>query len=509
VLLGLMPSIQELALLKTTRPYRLQGIGPSTGYAIADNLVPASGSLGITSMGAAAFAANQVFYASQYGIHTMQATDQFGDLRETFLTQRVEPYFRVNTPEYGPYDQISYQGYSGFADSPMLFYDNRNNLLFYGSRHNSTANAVDRLLVYDLNLKTWAFWNVNGGGPSGQITAFFGTESDTHFPQVGVNIWDDVVGGTSVMAGFQRDSRYDVAFTSGVLNTQTYIDAVIRHVSCLNEAETEKSPRYMFLHFGRDTRDVDVWSEQQSTVIGLALYADFATDPVFETAVDLAEAPIVGAHVVARVDLPSFRCSYLEVEIRNAQVGRPFTFFGYEVFYRARRVIRRAQPPVPSLLVNGSFETWPLVLSNGPLSWVLTGGTSTVTRSGTAKLGTYSASVTCTVPGTFLVQIPYSASTADLFLDKPAAWWQGQTYTLGAWVLAGIPAVLFANDSVSSVSGDVHSGSGDWEWLEITFTVDAASTVLFYGLALNVAGTALIDGAVLVPGAATIAPTHD
>ena len=46
IIIDLVPSIQELVILKGRRPYRLQGIGPATGYTLQDHVVPATGAGG-------------------------------------------------------------------------------------------------------------------------------------------------------------------------------------------------------------------------------------------------------------------------------------------------------------------------------------------------------------------------------------------------------------------------------------------------------------------------------
>ena len=95
-IIDLVPSIQELVILKGRRPYRLQGIGPATGYTLQDHVVPATGSVGAISTQGAVFAMNDVFYISELGLHSLTQTQQFGDLKEAFLSDRVETYFRLD-----------------------------------------------------------------------------------------------------------------------------------------------------------------------------------------------------------------------------------------------------------------------------------------------------------------------------------------------------------------------------------------------------------------------------
>jgi hypothetical protein len=335
-LLALVPGIQELVMLKTLRPYRLQGIGPTTGYTVADNMVPAGGSIGATSMTAAEYAAGQVYYASQMGIHTLAATNQFGDLREEFISHRIEPYFRGGGTTYSPWEAISYQGFSGFPDSPFVTYDPRNNLLFCASRASSLQSACDRFLVYDLNLKAWAHWNLLSTSATG-FTCMFQSESETtHIPEMTVGLYSSgPATNHAVLASFRRDQTSDLAIseTAGGSSVAIAISATVRHVSCLGDPRAEKSPRYLYLHFAK---------ESSSTIVTVNLYADFKTTAVFTTTVDITSST-AETHVVKRVDLSSIACIFLEVELVQATAAKTFTFYGYEVEWRVRRIIHRAE----------------------------------------------------------------------------------------------------------------------------------------------------------------------
>ena len=79
-IVDLVSSIQELVILKGRRPYRLQGIGPATGYTVADHLVPTVGSVGAIRSQGAVFALNDVYYISELGLALfLTQTQQFGD----------------------------------------------------------------------------------------------------------------------------------------------------------------------------------------------------------------------------------------------------------------------------------------------------------------------------------------------------------------------------------------------------------------------------------------------
>src|SRR5690349_1254342 len=70
-LVDLVPSINELVLLKGSRPYRLQGTSPAT-FTIT-NVVPSTGSVGAVASRAAAFALNDVWYLSSPGVVRLTA----------------------------------------------------------------------------------------------------------------------------------------------------------------------------------------------------------------------------------------------------------------------------------------------------------------------------------------------------------------------------------------------------------------------------------------------------
>ena len=75
----LVPSINELVLIKGARPYRLQGTSPAT-FTLA-NVVPTTGSVGAISRQSCFFALNDVWWISTAGLHNLATTQRFGDLR--------------------------------------------------------------------------------------------------------------------------------------------------------------------------------------------------------------------------------------------------------------------------------------------------------------------------------------------------------------------------------------------------------------------------------------------
>lgn len=151
---------------------------------------------------------------------------------------------------------------------------------------------------------------------------------------------------------------------------------------------------------------------------------------------------------------------------------------------------------------NAGMETW----SGGlPVSWVLTGAGATVTQEtaiGLIKTGTSSAALTRDGTSAFLTALIHTVDAT-----RPIAWWQHRTVTFGAWVRATVASRAFVgiNDGVASVGSTTHSGSGQWEYLSITRTIDGAATqvLAFFGVT-NGNTTAQFDAASLTISRASL-----
>jgi len=147
--------------------------------------------------------------------------------------------------------------------------------------------------------------------------------------------------------------------------------------------------------------------------------------------------------------------------------------------------------PCNNLLDNWSFEDWAGGPSSAPDGW--SGVNSpTIIQSSDSKLGTYSTSVTSSATNTRFRQT----------LSDPTKY-RGKIITGGAWVKTSCTSTLLrVADSVSGTS-DTHSGSGNYEWLTATRTIDDATNSLEIQLYPDSVGgteSAIIDGAVLIEG---------
>jgi hypothetical protein len=343
-LLGLVPSIQELALLKTQRPYRLQGIGPVTGYTVADSLTPSVGSIGVTNKTAAVFALNDVWYLSQMGLHRLSATDQFGDLSSGLVSDLIQPYFRPvwDVFQGGDFQPAHMeQGYLEQVDAPQLVHDAGNDLLLFGqSRAVDGVPYLTRLLVYDLRIKAWSEWNYDNAG-QGKITCLWpGRAGTARIPDIKLGLINPEIP-VAVVGSLKRYAEGDTQkndFSMGLpLGVAAGIPTMVSHISVLGAPGLRKCPRYLFVYFAPQAASATVTVEIFYDQIGY----DF-TVPDVTTSFDI-HAVSTESRLVKRIDLGRHLCEYMTVRVRNAGVDEMFTFLGYEVLWSPRRFIRRAE----------------------------------------------------------------------------------------------------------------------------------------------------------------------
>lgn len=211
--LNLVPSINELVIVKGSRPYRLQGTNPST-FSLT-NLVPTTGSVGAVSHHGAVFARNEVWYASLAGIIGLATVQQFGDIRSSFASDRISPYFEAGTGY-----TLSLQN----LDDAVAAYDAQNNRL-YVAVDSDADDQNDLVLVYDLQLNAWSVW------PNVKIASMWPVKN------AATGLVEIYAGGYD---GHVRVLNRDVSTNA--------IDGHVRHLSCLNAPGVEKSPRHVFLY---------------------------------------------------------------------------------------------------------------------------------------------------------------------------------------------------------------------------------------------------------------------
>ena len=311
-IIDLISSIQELNILKGRRPYRLQGIGPATGYTVADHLVPTVGSVGGISSQGAAFALNDVYYVSELGLHAVSQTQQFGDLKESFLSDRVETYFRQDTDHSATLANLR---------TAVLVYDSQNNTLILSLCSNSDA-VNDTTLVYDPLLKAWTVW------PDTPFASLFTVRHPT-------------TGAREIWAGGYDGFVYALNRSAG---SPEAISGVAAHISDLGEPGVQKSLRYGFFYFStEDTGHVQITTVFDFGAAGGQVYtANLAADAsVWDNATwDLNLWDANARTGIIRLDLSGLG-EVVETSVQNLEPNQPFTWLGYEYLYRDRRRVRR------------------------------------------------------------------------------------------------------------------------------------------------------------------------
>jgi hypothetical protein len=307
-MIDMVPSINELVLLKGARPYRLQGTSPST-FTIA-NVVPTTGSVGAISTQGAIFAVNQVWYAARSGLVSLVGVQQFGDLRESFASDKIRPYW-----EPGSAVQLSI---NRLVDA-VVAYDPQWNRI-YQSVDTDNDGQNDTLLVYDLTTKGWSVWDGIGVASMWPV---LNTDS----------------GITEMWAG-----GYDGRIR--VLNRPAAEEATewrVSHLSCLDSPGVEKSLRHIFMYF----------KEGGNHLVDVTVKTDFGGGGQVYQASLLGASHTLGVNWVLGVDPLGTRSQivkridthttgeFFEIEVANNDVGAYPVWYGFETLARNRRVVRR------------------------------------------------------------------------------------------------------------------------------------------------------------------------
>jgi hypothetical protein len=391
MLTTLVPSINELILLKGLRPYRLQGTSPES-FTI-DDVVPTAGSISCVSTQAATFAVNDIWYLSEQGLHTLSTTDRFGDLEEGFKSKLIEPYFRPGTSQTISLNNLD-------ATSVIHYDPNYNRVYVAVDTDNDAKN--DLVLCYDVGEDAWSTWpyetttgasvtsitrssttaTVTTAASHGLATGAFvlisgaaqteyngvhlatvtGAAEFTYpvagspaTPATGTILWQQVdptpriaslwtvvtsTGAREVYAGsydgFVRKLNQDASTNP--------IQGSFSHISCLNAPGIEKSPRYLYLYFkeaGNITTTIttafDFGAAGGQTYTADLLGGSHTLGVNWVLGTDPLGAR---SQIAKRCDL-SGTGEFLEITVSNSEAGEPFTWLGYECLWRARRRVRR------------------------------------------------------------------------------------------------------------------------------------------------------------------------
>ena len=139
-----------------------------------------------------------------------------------------------------------------------------------------------------------------------------------------------------------------------------------------------------------------------------------------------------------------------------------------------------------NLLWNSDFE-----VGDPPTGWTKSGGGSLSRSNAQVKIGSYSGALVNGVADWVNCQQSVSGY----------ARYAGRKVTFGAWVYATVAGrvSIRISDGIDTTVGDYHSGSGSFEWLKVTRTIDASPTNLLSYITISAGAviTAYLDGAIL------------
>ena len=142
-----------------------------------------------------------------------------------------------------------------------------------------------------------------------------------------------------------------------------------------------------------------------------------------------------------------------------------------------------------NLLENGDFESWSAGASSAPDRWVYTG--DGVARSTQQKIGTYSCELTRSGSTTYAYQ------ALDLHEQ-----YRGSIMTMAGWIKTSTAncARILLTDGVNNEYSSYHTGGGDYEYFNVSLTIDAANDRIRTFCKLETNGVVQFDGIVIVEG---------
>lgn len=153
-----------------------------------------------------------------------------------------------------------------------------------------------------------------------------------------------------------------------------------------------------------------------------------------------------------------------------------------------------------NLLFNGDFEDWVAGTAVAPTNWAIEGAGMAVAReASTVKIGTYSAKLTGPAGGGWISQQLQNST------DKPIAYWQGRTITVGCWIWSATASRvgLYITDGVAAGLSSYHPGDSAWHWLTLTYTVNVAASYVKINCLIDSGSGSVIgyfDGVICVEG---------
>ena len=308
-LVGLLRMTGEVLLGHRDYVTRLQGTSPTT-YAIT-NAVPAQVSTGVISPQGMIFSNNEARWISQRGIQSLGTTRNFGDLVETFTSERIDPYFRRTTDYTVSLNQLT---------AAVSCYDSQNNRDLWAADTNGNGQN-DTIFMRDVYTGAWSVW------PSMSCASLWTAYNGTNGTEVFMGGYD----------GFVRRLNVDAATNA--------INARFNHISDLGDSQWAKSLRHLYVHVKEEgtgtlsvTTNIDYGASGGQTY-SISLLGDSATlgsTFTLGTSTLGARAQIVRRLNVAGVGV------YWEIGFANQQAGQNFTVYSYDALWRRRRAVGRA-----------------------------------------------------------------------------------------------------------------------------------------------------------------------
>lgn len=311
VLVFLLPMTSELLVGARELVTRLQGTSPTT-YALT-NATPAMVSIGGIASQGAIFSNNDARWISQRGIHSLSPTLDFGDLKERFASDLIDPYFIPGSGLTLSLEQLT---------AAVACYDSQNNRDLFGVDTDADGDN-DTILCRDIYTSGWSVWDTLSCA----------------------SLWTAYTGASGVevfMGGYDGFVR---RFTP--TGTANAISGSFKHISDLGEPFVQKAPSDLYVYL----------AEQSAGSLSVTTNFDFGyTGGQTYSVSQLGSSAVVGStfllgtsvlgarsQIIKRLRLQAGGVGeFLELQFANAQAGQPFTVNGYEVLYRDRRILARA-----------------------------------------------------------------------------------------------------------------------------------------------------------------------
>ena len=301
--------VSEALLGKENATYRLQGTNPST-FAVT-NVVPTGASVGGASFQATAVAGNEAWWGSRRGIHSLRTVQEFGDLKETFPSEKIDLYFTPNTDYTVSLNQL---------DEAAMCYSPQTNSLYYGVDTNNDGEN-DTIFVLDLFGGGWSVW------PSMSCASLWIANNGANGDEVFMGGYD----------GFVR--RLNVSASTNA------IDARFNHITDLGAPGIIKILRYLRVYA----------AEEGNHALTITINSDFgASGGQAFTMTLLGDTATIGStftlgtstlgarsQIIKRMDM-GIVGEFFELGFANAQAGQPFTVHKYDARFRDRRLLEAA-----------------------------------------------------------------------------------------------------------------------------------------------------------------------